>query len=482
MPTKSTIETPDDIWKGDLFDRRSEAEQLVAYIESVAKRRQRREDSHGFTIAVDADYGYGKTFFLRRLKKHLALNHAVAFVDAWADDICDDPLVALIATLEAALKPVTAKNKKVEQALESALKQAGDIASLVAKGAVIRGLGFILTDSVASGIAGLLTSEEGRDMARALASKSVGGGVDDARTAGGAVEPLRDRLNAFKNGKSAINDLRSALRELVDSLPDDRPAPIVIIIDELDRCRPTYAIKVLEEIKHLFDVPGIVFILGLNGDQLAASIKSAYGPTFNGEAYLRRFIGRRYRLKQPRLQPLVEVLMSDAKIPTIASTPLPGIRQEQKVSLSECVADTMERYGLVTRDAFQVVDYLQTCEALAEGRQLLLPYLCALIACAIAGREFDPREFEKVDVPKKWLHSFSTVARERGAVQYEPHRLVSEIHRLSLMDESNLRRIVNSEGASGLDHLVYDMRQRNVGTLGDPRRYRQLIESVGRFE
>jgi hypothetical protein len=87
--------TPEQIWAGDLFDRQSEARLLIGYIESLAARQSVREDKRASTIAVDASYGEGKTFFLTRLAEHLSINHPVAFVDAWADDLANEPFTAL---------------------------------------------------------------------------------------------------------------------------------------------------------------------------------------------------------------------------------------------------------------------------------------------------------------------------------------------------------------------------------------------------
>ncbi|WP_081764293.1 P-loop NTPase fold protein [Sphingobium sp. Ant17] len=70
---------------------------------------------------------------------------------------------------------------------------------------------------------------------------------------------------------------------------DPRQAPIFVVVDELDRCRPDYAIALLESIKHLFDVPGVVFVIALHGRQLTASIEAVYGAKFDATAYLRRF-------------------------------------------------------------------------------------------------------------------------------------------------------------------------------------------------
>ncbi len=89
-----------------------------------------------------------------------------------------------------------------------------------------------------------------------------------------------------------MSDLKASLSSLVASVGEGKRPPVIIIVDELDRCRPTYAVKLLEEIKHAFDVHGLVFILGMNGEQLGHSLSGAYGPGFNGPAYLSRFISR----------------------------------------------------------------------------------------------------------------------------------------------------------------------------------------------
>ncbi|WP_294329810.1 P-loop NTPase fold protein [uncultured Sphingomonas sp.] len=99
------METIDEIWGGDLFNRREEAEDLIGYLESVTTRPSIRDEGHAHVLAVDASYGLGKSYFLRRLARHMALEHAVAFVDAWVDDLEDQPMVALVATLDKALEP-----------------------------------------------------------------------------------------------------------------------------------------------------------------------------------------------------------------------------------------------------------------------------------------------------------------------------------------------------------------------------------------
>jgi hypothetical protein len=80
----------------------------------------------------------------------------------------------------------------------------------------------------------------------------------------------------------------------------DKGKPLVYMVDELDRCNPTFAVKVLERIKHLFDVPNVVFVLSIDKRQLACSVKGFYGSNeIDADEYLRRFIDVDYYLPKP---------------------------------------------------------------------------------------------------------------------------------------------------------------------------------------
>ena len=71
---------------------------------------------------------------------------------------------------------------------------------------------------------------------------------------------------------------------------------ILVIIDELDRCRPNYAIEFLETIKHLFDIRGLVFVIGVDKGQLASSAKALFGQELVFDEYYRKFAHRNVNL------------------------------------------------------------------------------------------------------------------------------------------------------------------------------------------
>lgn len=71
-------------------------------------------------------------------------------------------------------------------------------------------------------------------------------------------------------------------------------------VDELDRCRPEYALSLLEVIRHLFDVPGVVVLLAINRSELSHSVKSIFGGDFSADRYLRRIVDRTVQLPVPQ--------------------------------------------------------------------------------------------------------------------------------------------------------------------------------------
>ena len=71
--------------------------------------------------------------------------------------------------------------------------------------------------------------------------------------------------------------------------------PLIFIVDELDRCRPTFAIEMLERVKHIFDVPGLVFVFGVNRGEICKSLQSVYGE-IDADLYLHRFFDMEFAL------------------------------------------------------------------------------------------------------------------------------------------------------------------------------------------
>lgn len=113
-----------------------------------------------------------------------------------------------------------------------------------------------------------------------------------------ANELLQTQIQEYTSKKEGLKEFRTALEDFVQKSSDGKP--IIFIIDELDRCRPDYAVDVLEKVKHFFGVPGIVFVLSMDKVQLGHAIRGVYGSEkLNVNEYLRRFIDIEYSIPEP---------------------------------------------------------------------------------------------------------------------------------------------------------------------------------------
>ena len=83
--------------------------------------------------------------------------------------------------------------------------------------------------------------------------------------------------------KEEIAELKDTLKELIEK------KKILFLIDELDRCRPNYAIDFLETIKHLFNLENTAFVIATNLVQLESSAKALFGQDLNFKNYYRKF-------------------------------------------------------------------------------------------------------------------------------------------------------------------------------------------------
>ena len=123
------------------------------------------------------------------------------------------------------------------------------------------------------------------------------------------------RLSDYLDTKTSLQTFRTSLEELANELAEtNHGLPLVVVIDELDRCRPSYAVELLETAKHLFAVDRVAFVLAVNRSELAHSIRAVYGSKFDAVGYLRRFIDMDFRLPEAEREPFIEATLKSAGI------------------------------------------------------------------------------------------------------------------------------------------------------------------------
>ena len=284
-----------DGFKGtDLFGYKGFGEQLARLVESLEGPS---------VIALDGPWGSGKTVFARQWAGLLRRRgSAVIYFDAFATDSGEDPLADIASQLFAGAMGKTD---------EVTLQAFGDKTVRVIKSLAPTGVGVAL-GSVTGGVIG-----PGAVQAAAAAWSESGTASTNADEQVSIA--FRRRIEGALERKEAISDFRKALESLAEAMKKEAlgnadtadttekdkdpslPRPLVVIIDELDRCKPTYALDLLEKIKHVFDANNVCFVLVTNAAQLEKVVESQYGVT-DASAYLEKFFQERLVLPETKSQ------------------------------------------------------------------------------------------------------------------------------------------------------------------------------------
>jgi hypothetical protein len=255
-----------DPYRNDALDRKQFGDRLKNLI-----TRAREE----LVICLDAPWGEGKTTFVLMWQKQLERENIPSiYFDAFANDYIDNAFIAIAGEISAFAKkhlhddPKQTKlgefKKKASeigvQLLPWAAKMAIKAATLnVVKGSDVEELMEIRTD-IATG-------------SSSVVSKFI-----------------EDRISKHTDEIDNVEAFKTTLEELAKQIGGTTDNPLVIIIDELDRCKPTYAVSVIERIKHMFSVRKLVFILVMHKTQLEQAIKSVYGQDIDAISYVQKFI------------------------------------------------------------------------------------------------------------------------------------------------------------------------------------------------
>ena len=193
----------------------------------------------GGAIAINAQAGMGKTWFCDCLSKYLE-NDSENFetpikIDAFFEDYHGDPLWTIAKKFNDRFK----KNHKAKEAIRKIVKFSLPLTKLID--------------------GGLITHE--------------------------LIEPIISQYLEEPDPKTLIDNNKKLLG---DSVKEGKI--LVVLIDELDRCRPDFAVNLIEKIKHYFEIPRIVFVLMINSEQNYEHFKKIYGQGINAQGYLEKFL------------------------------------------------------------------------------------------------------------------------------------------------------------------------------------------------
>ncbi|MNY93355.1 KAP family P-loop domain protein [compost metagenome] len=267
------IETP---FENDFWGREALADRLTDHVSRIIV---------GATIAIDAEWGAGKSWFVNNWKAKLEKDKfKVIYLNAFNQDYIDDPFLTISMEIANCLKTeeddLSAVKEKIGDAYRAILPNLPMLlwyltTSLAGMGAIAKPIADIIETLKDTG-------KLGEEAGKLLNEKLQ--------------EHLSTQVENYDKEKKSLEYFKEALAAVTSKLD----TPLVFIVDELDRCKPEFAIRLIERIKHFFDIPKVVFILAVNKTQLEESINNFYGFS-NTANYLEKFIDFSVMLKSKDL-------------------------------------------------------------------------------------------------------------------------------------------------------------------------------------
>lgn len=223
-------------------------------------------------ISIDGKWGEGKTTFVKMWQGLLKENGIPSiYIDAFQNDYTDDAFISIASAVTSYVDQNAVEAKKSSDFKDKAKRVGVRLLSWTAKiGIKAATLGIVKESDID------LLSEIGDDVA-----------ADTSETISDLV---KERLSAHGKETRLIQSFRESLSDLPAALTGNKSGQLVIIVDELDRCKPSFAVEVLEKIKHIFSVKNVVFLLVMHKQQLEEAIRCVYGSGIDAHTYLQKFI------------------------------------------------------------------------------------------------------------------------------------------------------------------------------------------------
>lgn len=261
----------DNPFENDKLNREIEANNLTNLFNLVDNQ---------MVLAIDSPWGTGKSSFLKMWNQKLINEgYDTIFFNAWENDFVEDAFIAFVDEIREALR-----ERPVDNLIENA-KLLGE----------------------------LMFKNSPKILAKII-EKGTGVNIDDIISTDDISNLIGDKIDEYKSTKDSIKKFKCELENIAQETVNVTGKPIIIFVDELDRCRPDFAIRLLERVKHLFSVKNIIFVLGIDKQALSNSVKVIYGEETQVNGYLARFIDMEYKLNDISNKQYVSYLLEKLRV------------------------------------------------------------------------------------------------------------------------------------------------------------------------
>lgn len=257
----------------DLLDRN---EKFAEGIWSLIGNSSKVSENKSLVLAIDSGWGTGKTWLLDMMQNNIPDDYQAFNYNAWESDDWSNALIPIVAQIKG-IHSGKEQKKDFKEELNEVTTKLGVFLENHWKG---------LTVNI---------------LARNLTKFDFTPVIDKWNE----VTKEIDLTKEYDDFVGAKNKFKEVLKELSSE------EKIIFFIDELDRCKPTFAIETLEVVKHLFDIENYVFIFALDMQQLSHSVATVYGQNMDSAGYLRRFFDMQLRIPSPALSKYIDHIVTD---------------------------------------------------------------------------------------------------------------------------------------------------------------------------
>lgn len=258
--------------KQDILNRTEFVDRIVNFVNALSDMNK------GACFAIDGKWGSGKSFVLDMIESKLCdiqseqtadNKFLLAHYNCWQYDYYEEPAVAMVAALLDCIEnEETVFNPDIDGKIKAAWS---------------------------------LFKDDIKKMAGKFSENHIGVNVIDVFEKFQNAEKTLIEKNTDYDSMFAFRETMEAARKTLTTIAEEKT--IVFVVDELDRCMPSYAIKVLERLHHFFDgIDNVVVMIAVDSTQLNHSVKQIYGEKTDEKAYLKKFITLTFKLDVGEIQ------------------------------------------------------------------------------------------------------------------------------------------------------------------------------------
>ena len=221
------------------------------------------------------------------------------------------------------------------------------------------------------------------------------------------IDDNNDELQKCTSIKQLVYTFRKQLSDFAKTI--DQEKQLIVFVDELDRCRPDYAVQMLERIKHFFAIDNIIFVLSIDKKVLCKSIKAVYGGLeIDTEAYLRRFIDLEFDLPEPNISDFIDAQFDAKGIGEVFTNYWDHIEkhyggEDREVTLRIALSDCLQAESKSLRD---IEKYFNRLGIIFSSKALPHKY-CDMISYLLYLNMFHRNIYDHLhkidlDIPNMW--------------------------------------------------------------------------------